>query len=203
MSSSGMDATDGKEVVVKANIRETPKTHRETELSSSSSSSKTQLSNNVSTDESIQKKVYRDSSYDFSNDAAMKRMRDNIKDFDFVTESPFSWESQLSRVEESPNHGILRSREVRVSFNRNLASNGSVRRRSNLITGSSLKDEVVLSISSSFWRKSHLLAATRTKSRLMDPPEQKVTEDYYSLCPILYDLFSFLVNSKKNDIFLH
>uniref|UniRef100_M1C1S5 Uncharacterized protein n=1 Tax=Solanum tuberosum TaxID=4113 RepID=M1C1S5_SOLTU len=176
-----MDATDRKEVVVKANIRETPKTHRETELSSSSSSSKTQLSNNASTYESIQNKVYRDSSYDFSNDAAMKRMRDDIKDFDFVTESPFSWSSPLSRVEESPNHGVLTPREVRVSFNRNLASNVSICRRSNLSTRSDLKDEVVLSTSSSFWRKSHLLAATRTKSRLMDPPEQKVTGDYYKI----------------------
>ncbi|KAH0766574.1 hypothetical protein KY290_002518 [Solanum tuberosum] len=111
----------------------------------------------------------------------MKRMRDNIKDFNFVTESPFSWSSPLSRVEEIPNHGVLTSRKVRVSFNRNLASNGSVRRRSNLSTGTDLKDEVVLSTSSSFWRKSYLLATTRTKSRLMDPPEQKVTEDYYKI----------------------
>ncbi|KAG5571768.1 hypothetical protein H5410_061534 [Solanum commersonii] len=67
----------------------------------------------------------RDSSYDFSNDVAMKRMRDNNKDCDFVTESPFSQSSPLSRVEESPNHGILTPREVRVSFNENPVDNGS------------------------------------------------------------------------------
>ncbi|XP_049390473.1 mechanosensitive ion channel protein 8-like [Solanum stenotomum] len=172
IGSQAMDGTEGKEVVVKANIRETPKTYKETELSSSSSSSKTQLSNNASTDESIQNKVYRDSSYDFSNDAAMKRMRENSKDFDFVTESPFSQPSPLSRVEESPNHGVHTPGEVRVSFNENLAGNGSIRRRSNLSTGPGLQDEVVLSTSSSFRRKSNILAATRTKSRLMDPPEQ-------------------------------
>ncbi|KAK4718586.1 hypothetical protein R3W88_016924 [Solanum pinnatisectum] len=102
----------------------------------------------------------------------MKRMRDNNKDFDFVTESPFSQSSPLSRVEESPNHGVLMPREVRVSFNENLADNGSIRRRSDLSTGPGLQDEVVLNTNSSFRRKSHLLAATRTKSRLMDPPEQ-------------------------------
>ncbi|KAK6805825.1 hypothetical protein RDI58_003610 [Solanum bulbocastanum] len=54
MGSSRMDTTNVKEIVVKANIRETPKTHRGTEHSSSSSSSKTQLSNNA-----VQRRVYR------------------------------------------------------------------------------------------------------------------------------------------------
>lgn len=162
----------------------TDKPYRETELSSSSSSSKTQLNNNASTEENSQNaanKVYRDSSYDFSNDAAMKRMKDNNKDFDFVTESPFSQTSPLSRVEESPNHGVLTPREVRVSFNENRTGNGSVRRRSSLSTGPGVPDEVVVcSSSSSFRRKSNLLAGNRTKSRLMDPKEldersQKIT----------------------------
>ncbi|KAH0653236.1 hypothetical protein KY289_030914 [Solanum tuberosum] len=98
----------------------------------------------------------------------MKRMRDNNKDFDFVTKSSFSQPSPLSRVEDTP----TTPREVRVSFSENLAGNGSVRRWSNLSIGPGLLDEVVLSTSSSFRRKSHLLVATRTKSRLMDPPEQ-------------------------------
>ncbi|XP_060199885.1 mechanosensitive ion channel protein 6-like [Lycium barbarum] len=161
-----MDTTDAKEAVIK----ETSKTSKETELSSSASTSK----NNASTDN----KIYRDSSYDFSNDAAMKRMRDNHnnKDFDFATESPFSQPSPLSRVEESPpnSHGVLTPRDVRVSFNDNLNGNGPVRRRSNLsTTGQGLQDEVLLcSSSSSFRRKSNLLTKTYTKSRLMDPPEQ-------------------------------
>ncbi|KAG5604905.1 hypothetical protein H5410_026397 [Solanum commersonii] len=110
----------------------------------------------------------------------MKCMRDNIKDFDFVTKSRFSQSSPVSRVEESPNHDILTSREVRASFNENLADNGSIRRRSNLSTGPGLQDEVVLSTSSSFRRKSHLLAATRTKSRLMDPPKQETCHVFIS-----------------------
>ncbi|KAH0720969.1 hypothetical protein KY284_005999 [Solanum tuberosum] len=65
----------------------------------------------------------------------MKRMRDNNKDFDFVTELPFSQPSPLSRVEDNPNHGVLTPREVRVFFNENLAGNELVRRRSNLSTG--------------------------------------------------------------------
>ncbi|KAM3341582.1 mechanosensitive ion channel protein 8 [Capsicum galapagoense] len=176
MGSPAMDnTTDAKESVVKTNNT------RETELSSSSSSSKTQLNNNASVDENATNKVYRDSSYDFSNDAVMKRMKDSSKDFDFITESPFSQTSPLSRVEESPNRGALTPREVRVSFNENRTGNGSVRRRSNLSTGPGLQDEVVLcSSSSSFKRKSNLLAGTRTKSRLLDPKEvdersQKVT----------------------------
>ena len=88
-----MDATDGKEIVVKANIRETPEIYKEIEFSSS----KTQLSSNATADESIQKKAYRDSNCDFSNDSVMKRMRKNNKDFNFVTKSPFSQSSPLSR----------------------------------------------------------------------------------------------------------
>ncbi|KAK4351793.1 hypothetical protein RND71_027311 [Anisodus tanguticus] len=155
---------DTKEVVLKSNTKEA---HKETELSSSTTSN-----TNAATD-----KIYRDSSYDFSNDAAMKRMQDN-KDFDFITESPYSQPSPLSMVEESPpnNHGVLTRREVRVSFNENRnIGNGSVRRRSNLSTPESdLQDEVLLCSSR---KSSNLLTKTFTKSRLMDPPErsQKIT----------------------------
>ncbi|KAK4348962.1 hypothetical protein RND71_031717 [Anisodus tanguticus] len=160
MGSPAMDTTDTKEVVLKSNTA-----HKETELSSSTTSK-----TNATTD-----KIYRDSSYDFSNDAAMKRMQDN-KDFDFITESPYSQPSPLSRVEESPpnNHGVLTRREVRVSFNENRNNgNGSVRRRSNLsTTGPGLQDEVLLCSSR---KSSNLLTKTFTKSRLMDPPEQSQT----------------------------
>ncbi|KAJ8540839.1 hypothetical protein K7X08_001655 [Anisodus acutangulus] len=151
---------DAKEVVLKSNTKET-------ELSSSTTSN-----TNAATD-----KIYRDSSYDFSNDAAMKRMQDN-KDFDFITESPYSQPSPLSMVEESPpnNHGVLTRREVRVSFNENRnIGNGSVRRRSNLSTPESDLQDEVLHCSSR--KSSNLLTKTFTKSRLMDPPErsQKIT----------------------------
>ncbi|KAJ8538231.1 hypothetical protein K7X08_014771 [Anisodus acutangulus] len=160
MGSPAMDTTDTKEVVLKSNTA-----HKETELSSSTTSK-----TNGTRD-----KIYRDSSYDFSNDAAMKRMQDN-KDFDFITESPYSQPSPLSRVEESPpnNHGVLTRREVRVSFNENRNNgDGSVRRRSNLsTTGPGLQDEVLLCSSR---KSSNLLTKTFTKSRLMDPPEQSQT----------------------------
>nr|XP_016470246.1 PREDICTED: mechanosensitive ion channel protein 6-like [Nicotiana tabacum] len=170
MGSPAMDASDAKDVVVKTNSRETPKTPKETELSTS----KTQLNTN---DENAANKIYRDSSYDFSNDAFMRAQRDNNnnKDFDFITESPFSQRSPLSRVlEESPNRGVLTPRDVRVSFNENRNGHGSVRRRSNVSNfgpGGGPDEVLVCSSSSSFRRKSNLLV-TRTKSRLVDPPEQ-------------------------------
>ncbi|XP_009767353.1 mechanosensitive ion channel protein 6-like [Nicotiana sylvestris] len=174
MGSPAMDTSDSKDVVVKTNSRETPKTPKETELSSSA---KPQLN---STDENAANKIYRDSSYDFSSDAFMRAQRDNNnnnnnKDFDFITESPFSQRSPLSRVlEESPNRGVLTPRDVRVSFNENRNGHGSVRRRSNVSNfgpGGGPDEVLVCSSSSSFRRKSNLLV-TRTKSRLVDPPEQ-------------------------------
>ncbi|KAK6118841.1 hypothetical protein DH2020_047408 [Rehmannia glutinosa] len=107
-----------------------------------------------------------DSSYDFSNDAVM-RAAANSKDFDFVTESPLSQRSPLSKIPESPNTYSFGQtpRDVRVSFHENVepASN----RRS-----SAEPDEVlVCSSNSSFRRKSSLLR-TKTKSRLLDPPEE-------------------------------
>ncbi|KAK6115127.1 hypothetical protein DH2020_007396 [Rehmannia glutinosa] len=110
--------------------------------------------------------MWRDSSYDFSNDAVM-RAAANSKDFDFVTESPLSQRSPLSKIPESPNTYSFGQtpRDVRVSFHENVepASN----RRS-----SAEPDEVlVCSSNSSFRRKSSLLR-TKTKSRLLDPPEE-------------------------------
>ncbi|KAK3038894.1 hypothetical protein RJ639_028616 [Escallonia herrerae] len=120
------------------------------------------------TELSSQSPVWRDSSYDFSKDAAVKRV---ANEFDVVSESP-----PLSRISESPNYGVLTPREVRVSFNDTVGE--PVRRRSNASGGgvgggSGPEEEVVVcSSTSSFRRKSSLLAATKTKSRLMDPPEQ-------------------------------
>ncbi|XP_060178661.1 mechanosensitive ion channel protein 6-like [Lycium barbarum] len=142
-TSPAMDTSDARDVIVKVNTRETPKN---TELSSSS---KSQFSNNG--DSKTSGKTWRDSSYDFTNDEVMKAQ------FDFVTESP------LSRVEESP------TRDVKVSFNDNL--NEPKRRRS---SASGVAGEEVLlctSSSSSSRRKSSVLT-TRTKSRLLDPPDQ-------------------------------
>ncbi|XP_059302800.1 LOW QUALITY PROTEIN: mechanosensitive ion channel protein 6-like [Lycium ferocissimum] len=143
ITSPAMDTSDARDVIVKVNTRETPKN---TELSSSS---KSQFSNNG--DSKTSGKTWRDSSYDFTNDEVMKAQ------FDFVTESP------LSRVEESP------MRDVKVSFNDNL--NEPKRRRS---SASGVAGEEVLlctSSSSSSRRKSSVLT-TRTKSRLLDPPDQ-------------------------------
>ncbi|VFQ61470.1 unnamed protein product [Cuscuta campestris] len=112
-------------------------------------------------------KVWRDSSYDFSNDEVINAKKNGNKDFDFVSESP------LSRVAESPTIGQISPREVRVSFNENL--NERVRRRS-IASGeqrsSAAEDVVVCSTTSSFRRKSGLLS-TKMKSRLLDPPERQ------------------------------
>ncbi|KAL2528932.1 mechanosensitive ion channel protein 6-like [Forsythia ovata] len=86
----------------------------------------------------------------------------NNKDFDFITEYP------LSRIAESPstNYGQLTPKEVRVSFNDNMAAVQDSNRPSN-----TEQDEVLVCRSnSSFRRKSNLLR-TKTKSRLPDPPE--------------------------------
>ncbi|XP_009630158.1 mechanosensitive ion channel protein 6-like [Nicotiana tomentosiformis] len=162
-SSPAMDTSDAMDVIVKINTRETPKGLKDTELSSSS---KSQFSKNGG---STNSKTWRDSSYDFTNDDVMKEQWSSNKDFDFVTESP------LSRVnEESPNNGggVLTPRDVKVSFNDHL--NETKRRRSNASDGEAgVQDEVLLcsSSTSSFRSKSSLLK-TKTKSRLMDPPEQ-------------------------------
>ncbi|KAK4490243.1 hypothetical protein RD792_000903 [Penstemon davidsonii] len=63
-------------------------------------------------------RMWRDSSYDFRNDAVMKAAAKS-EDFDFISESPLSHNSQLSKIPESPsvtNYGQLTPRGVRVSF---------------------------------------------------------------------------------------
>ncbi|KAL2522290.1 Mechanosensitive ion channel protein 6 [Forsythia ovata] len=109
-------------------------------------------------------RMLRDSSYDFSNDPVMRAAANN-KDFDFVTESP------LSRIAESPstNHGLLTPKEVRVSFNDNTADTAAVR-DSNRPSNTEPEEVLFCSSNSSFRRKSSL-HRTKTKSRLLDPPE--------------------------------
>ncbi|KAL1533384.1 mechanosensitive ion channel protein 8-like [Salvia divinorum] len=115
-------------------------------------------------------RMWRDSSYDFSNDAVM-RTASSSKEFDFVTESPVSQQSPLSRIPESPAtnaYGQLTPREVRVSFNE---------------TTGSQRDEVLhCSSNNSFRRKSSLLR-TKTKSRLLDLPEDIPTRSQTQRAP--------------------
>ncbi|XP_051139904.1 mechanosensitive ion channel protein 8-like [Andrographis paniculata] len=103
--------------------------------------------------------VWRDSSYDFSNDAVM-RAAANSKEFDIeASESPLSRQSPLSRVLESP-------RDVRVSFHESVETATNRRSSSN----AEQEEVVVCSSNNSFRRKSSLMR-TKTKSRLLDPPE--------------------------------
>ncbi|MFS8006504.1 putative mechanosensitive ion channel MscS, LSM domain superfamily [Helianthus anomalus] len=111
-------------------------------------------------------KVWRDSSYDFSND--------NDK-FDFITSPQLS--PALSRIAESPNnYGILTPKDVRVSFHEEVIEPQQPRHRSNRSNGSNRnspgggEEVTVCSANASFRGKSSLLR-TKTKSRLMDPPE--------------------------------
>ncbi|KAI7745939.1 hypothetical protein M8C21_010613 [Ambrosia artemisiifolia] len=114
-------------------------------------------------------KVWRDSSYDFSND--------NDK-FDFITSNSASPQQSpaLSRIAESPNnYGILTPKDVRVSFKEEVIEPQQVRHRSGSSNrtgaGTGRGEEVtVCSANASFRGKSSLLR-TKTKSRLMDPPE--------------------------------
>ncbi|XP_071703540.1 mechanosensitive ion channel protein 6-like [Rutidosis leptorrhynchoides] len=113
-------------------------------------------------------KVWRDASYDFSND--------NDK-FDFGTsDTPSPQQSPaLSRIAESPNnYGILTPKEVRVSFHEEVIEPQPVRQRSNgsgrTAAGGGGDEVVICSANASFKRKSTLLR-TKTKSRLIDPPE--------------------------------
>lgn len=175
----GGDSGGDNDVIIKINTRAAEPSanrERETELastsSSSSSSSQSQLSKNPNAPKN---NIWRDSSYDFSNDEAMRAIANNSKDFDFVAESPFSQRSPLSRIAESPPNNLEQAtpRDVRVSFNENVAD--PVRRRSNVSGGLGRNGEteevLICSGNSSFKRKSSFLM-TKTKSRLMDPPEQ-------------------------------
>ncbi|KAI3464759.1 hypothetical protein Pfo_021422 [Paulownia fortunei] len=112
-------------------------------------------------------RMWRDSSYDFSNDAVM-RAAANSKDFDFVSESPLSQRSPLSRIPESPstyNDGQLTPRDVRVSFHENVEP--AANRRS-----SAEPEEVLVCSSNNSFRRKSSLMRTKTKSRLLDPQEE-------------------------------
>ncbi|KAL7613055.1 hypothetical protein Lser_V15G04981 [Lactuca serriola] len=109
--------------------------------------------------------VWRDLSYDFSNDG---------NKFDFLTsDSPSPQQSPaLSRIAESPNnYGMLTPKEVRVSFHDEVIEPQSLRQRSiGSGRGGGGEEVVMCSGNASFKRKPSLMR-TKTKSRLMDPPE--------------------------------
>ncbi|XP_047959591.1 mechanosensitive ion channel protein 8-like [Salvia hispanica] len=107
-------------------------------------------------------RMWRDSSYDFSNDAVM-RTASTSKEFDFVTESPVSQQSPLSKIPESPAanaYGQLTPRDVRVSFNETVENQ---------------RDEVLHCSSNNSFRRKSSLMRTKTKSRLLDLPEDNPT----------------------------
>lgn len=155
-SSSASTPSPPKQTVITINGHNSP--NRETATVSSNAN-----------DGSGTNRMWRDSSYDFSNDAVM-RVAASSKDFDFVTESPASQQSPspLSRIPESPpanTYGQLTPREVHVSFNEHVGT--AANRRSS----AEQEEVVVCSSNNSFRRKSSLLR-TKTKSRLLDQPEE-------------------------------
>ncbi|KAL4579028.1 hypothetical protein LXL04_015163 [Taraxacum kok-saghyz] len=118
--------------------------------------------------------VWRESSYDFSKDGDK---------FDFFTSNTPSPQQSpaLSRIAESPNHyGMLTPKEVRVSFHDEVIEPQPLRQRSNGSgsgrgggeggAGGGGEEVVICSANASFKRRSSLMR-TKTKSRLMDPPE--------------------------------
>ncbi|KAI3725515.1 hypothetical protein L1987_65305 [Smallanthus sonchifolius] len=127
---------------------------------------------NTVADQQNPNNIWRDSSYDFTNDGDK---------FDFkMSDTPSPQHSPaLSKIPESPNnYGILTPKEVRVSFHEEVIEPPPVRQRSNGSGhtgggsgGDGCGDEVlVCSGNASFKRKSSLML-TKTKSRLIDPPE--------------------------------
>ncbi|KAL6506656.1 hypothetical protein OROHE_022488 [Orobanche hederae] len=148
-SSSPSSSSPPKDSVVKINGHDSPNTNAGT----TSTTTNNETGNN---------RMWRDSSYDFTNDAVM-RAAANSSDFDFVSESP------LSRIPESPsansNYDTLTPRDVRVSFQE------SVEPAFNRRSADEPEEILVCSSNNSFRRKSSLLK-TRTKSRLLDPPEE-------------------------------
>lgn len=148
----GGDSSFPDDVIIKITPKADPTiTRKETEAGSASSSS--------SDHNSVRNSIWRETSYDFSQDAAKS------EDLDFVHEP-----SHLSIINESPkNHGKDTIREVRISFHENVTD--SILRRSSVSgsLGRNGDSDEKLSKNSSFKRKSSLLL-TKTKSRLMDPP---------------------------------
>jgi len=144
MPSSSYAAADG---AIKVNGQSSPN------MNNGSASN----SGSISTDDGATNRMWRGSSYDFSNDAVMRAAADS-KEFDFVTESPLSQQSPLARIPESP-------RDVRVSFHEHVEP--AANRRSN----GEPEEVVVCSSNNSFRRKSSFMR-TKTKSRLLDQPEE-------------------------------
>ncbi|XP_057796959.1 mechanosensitive ion channel protein 8-like [Salvia miltiorrhiza] len=131
-----------------------------------------------SNDASGTNRMWRDSSYDFSKDAVM-RPATSSKEFDFATESPASQQSPLSRIPESPaannTYGQLTPREIRVSFNETVGN-----RRSN---AEEERDEVLLCSSNNSFRRKSSFVRSKTKSRLLDQPEEFPTRSQTPRAP--------------------
>ncbi|KZV33177.1 mechanosensitive ion channel protein 8-like [Dorcoceras hygrometricum] len=125
----------------------------------------------VGVNESNAHRMWRDSSYDFSNDAVMRAAAAS-QDFDFVAESPVAPKSPLTKIDESSggdnNYGQLTPREVRVSFQKNTAEPPPPATR---VSNAEPAEVLICSSNNSFRRRSSLLRA-KTKSRLLDPPEE-------------------------------
>ncbi|KAG9149037.1 hypothetical protein Leryth_010648 [Lithospermum erythrorhizon] len=209
-SSSCIDSGEKKDGVIKIKGQDSPAlpqevSIKETELVSTCQSPPNQKSG-TSMHRSNEGRVWRDASYDFTNDPSPPRKEnartsgengggsgnggDNVKDFGFMPVGASPERSNLSRITESPNYGELTPREVRVSFNDNVGVE-PVRRRSNLGGGGSLnegcgdKDGVVVYSSSSSFRRRSNLVMNRTKSRLIDPPEADQTKSRLSKSGLL------------------
>ncbi|XAR61594.1 hypothetical protein NMG60_11016059 [Bertholletia excelsa] len=155
LQSDPMGESDRREFVLKIDGQGTP---RETELTSKQPLQPKDAQNEKNNG------IWRDSSYDFTNDSTAKA----TGEFGFGRDSPVS-QGGLSRIAESPSHGQFtpREKEVKVSFNETVSE--AVQRRSNAAGG---EDEVVVCSSNSSFRRKSSLMKTKTKSRLIDPPEE-------------------------------
>ncbi|KAG5542851.1 hypothetical protein RHGRI_015819 [Rhododendron griersonianum] len=151
------------EVVIKINGQDSPL--KETELAPSKSPSQSPSPSNPNDPQGFNR-VWRDESYDFSNDAIKV-----AREFEF-SDSPVS-RHDLSQIAESPTlRGGAAAAKVSFSESNNNSIPEPVHRRSNFTgAGGGDGDEVLVCTSNSLGRKSGLLM-TKTKSRLLDPPEQ-------------------------------
>ncbi|XAR64230.1 hypothetical protein NMG60_11024495 [Bertholletia excelsa] len=165
-----MAQSDRSEVVVRINAQDLPRETSEISSRSPSPSPSPPQPPPEAAHPGGNNRMWRDSSYDFTNDAAASKIS---REFDFVNDSPISQCSRggLSRIVESPGYGQLTPRDVKVSFND--AVSEPVQRRSNAAPSAAVDDDEVLvcSSNSSIRRKSTLLTA-KSKSRLLDPPER-------------------------------
>ncbi|XP_071698229.1 mechanosensitive ion channel protein 6-like [Rutidosis leptorrhynchoides] len=117
-------------------------------------------------------KVWRDSSYDFSNDS-------DKCDFGKSDTTSSQQSPALSKIAETSNNYALN--EFRVSFHEETVEPQPVRQRSNCSSRNTGGDDevVVCSANASFKAKSTLLRM-KTKSRLIDPPE---TDKFCGMVP--------------------